>query len=50
MRTIDNENQTTRKQEAVIVDEHNDKVKRLLDGEIDEAEIAADPVLSSLAE
>ena len=32
------------------MDEHNDKVKRLLDGEIDEAEIAADPVLSSLAE
>ena len=29
---------------------HDDKVKRLLDGEIDEAEIAADPVLSSLAE
>ena len=29
---------------------HDDKVKRLLDGEIDEAEIAADPVLASLAE
>lgn len=28
----------------------DDKVKRLLDGEIDEAEIAADPVLASLAE
>ena len=32
------------------VSTHDDKVKRLLDGEIDEAEIAADPVLSSLAE
>jgi len=29
---------------------HDDKVKRLLDGEIDEAEIASDPVLASLAE
>ena len=29
---------------------HDDKVKRLLDGEIDEEEIASDPVLSSLAE
>ena len=29
---------------------HDDKVKRLLDGEIDEAEIAADPILASLAE
>ena len=29
---------------------HEDKVKRLLDGDIDEAEIAADPILSSLAE
>jgi len=29
---------------------HNDKVKRLLDGDIDEAEIAADPILASLAE
>ena len=29
---------------------NDDKVKRLLDGEIDEAEIAADPVLASLAE
>ena len=29
---------------------HDDKVKRLLDGEIAEAEIAADPVLASLAE
>ncbi len=29
---------------------YDDKVKRLLDGEIDEAEIAADPILSSLAE
>ena len=29
---------------------HDDKVKRLLDGEIDEAEIAADPVLARLAE
>lgn len=28
----------------------DDKVKRLLDGDIDEAEIASDPVLSSLAE
>tara|TARA_B100000287_G_scaffold134461_1_gene126397 strand:- start:1427 stop:1978 length:552 start_codon:yes stop_codon:yes gene_type:complete len=32
------------------VSTHDDKVKRLLDGEIDEAEIAADPVLASLAE
>jgi len=32
------------------MDAHDDKVKRLLDGEIDEAEIAADPVLASLAE
>ena len=32
------------------VSSHDDKVKRLLDGEIDEAEIAADPVLASLAE
>jgi hypothetical protein len=29
---------------------HDDKVKRLLDGDIDEAEIAADPILASLAE
>ena len=29
---------------------HDEKVKRLLDGEIDEAEIAADPMLASLAE
>ena len=29
---------------------HDEKVKRLLDGEIDEAEIAADPILASLAE
>ena len=29
---------------------HEDKVKRLLDGDIDEAEIAADPILASLAE
>ena len=29
---------------------HDEKVKRLLDGDIDEAEIAADPVLASLAE
>ena len=29
---------------------NDDKVKRLLDGEIDEAEIAADPILASLAE
>ena len=29
---------------------HDDKVKRLLDGDIDEAEIASDPILSSLAE
>ncbi len=28
----------------------DDKVKRLLDGDIDEAEIASDPMLSSLAE
>ena len=32
------------------MDAHDDKVKRLLDGVIDEAEIAADPVLASLAE
>ncbi|HIF46575.1 MAG TPA: hypothetical protein EYQ73_07300 [Candidatus Poseidoniales archaeon] len=30
--------------------DRNEMVKRLLDGDIDEAEIAADPVLSSLAE
>ncbi len=29
---------------------HDEKLQRLLDGEIDEAEIASDPVLSSLAE
>ena len=29
---------------------HDEKVKRLLDGDIDEAEIAADPILASLAE
>ncbi len=29
---------------------HDDKVKRLLDGDIDEAEIASDPILASLAE
>lgn len=29
---------------------HEDKIKRLLDGEIDESEIAADPILASLAE
>ena len=29
---------------------HEYKVKRLLDGDIDEAEIAADPILASLAE
>lgn len=29
---------------------HDEKVKRLLDGEIDEEEIASDPVLASLAE
>ena len=37
-------------QEAISISVHDDKVKRLLDGEIDEAEIAADPVLASLAE
>jgi hypothetical protein len=30
--------------------DHDDKLQRLLDGEIDEAEIASDPTLSSLAE
>ena len=29
---------------------HDDKVKRLLDGEIDQEEIASDPILASLAE
>lgn len=29
---------------------HEDKLKRLLDGDIDESEIAADPILASLAE
>ena len=32
------------------MDSYDEKVKRLLDGEIDESEIAADPVLASLAE
>ena len=34
----------------MIVTTHDSKVKRLLDGEIDEEEIASDPVLASLAE
>jgi len=37
-------------QEAVCISTHDDKVKRLLDGEIDEEEIASDPILASLAE
>ena len=41
--------QSQRNKEAVIVEEHNDKVKRLLDGEIDEAEIAADPKMIQFA-
>jgi len=49
-RTVDNEHLPTSTQEAVCVSVHDDKVKRLLDGDIDEAEIAADPVLASLAE
>ena len=49
-RTFHNERPVTLKQEAINVSVHDDKVKRLLDGEIDEAEIAADPVLASLAE
>jgi hypothetical protein len=49
-RTFHNERPFTSKQEAINVSVHDDKVKRLLDGEIDEAEIAADPVLASLAE
>ena len=49
-RTFHNERPVTLKQEAISVSVHDDKVKRLLDGEIDEAEIAADPVLASLAE
>jgi hypothetical protein len=34
----------------MIVTTHDSKVKRLLDGDIDEEEIASDPVLASLAE
>lgn len=49
-RTFHNERPVTSIQEAISVSVHDDKVKRLLDGEIDEAEIAADPVLASLAE
>tara|TARA_Y100001934_G_C12258081_1_gene728546 strand:+ start:307 stop:915 length:609 start_codon:yes stop_codon:yes gene_type:complete len=49
-RTLDNEHLPTSYREAISVSAHDDKVKRLLDGEIDEAEIAADPVLASLAE
>jgi len=49
-RTVHNEGLLTLTPEAVNVSTHDDKVKRLLDGEIDEAEIAADPVLASLAE
>ena len=49
-RTVDNEHLSTNTWEAIHVSTHDDKVKRLLDGEIDEAEIAADPVLASLAE
>jgi hypothetical protein len=36
--------------EAMRMTSHDEKVKRLLDGDIDEAEIAADPILASLAE
>ena len=49
-RTFHNERPVTLIQEAISISVHDDKVKRLLDGEIDEAEIAADPVLASLAE
>jgi len=34
----------------MVMPARDDKVKRLLDGDIDEAEIASDPMLSSLAE
>ena len=34
----------------MVVTSHDSKVKRLLDGDIDEEEIASDPVLASLAE
>ena len=49
-RTLDNENLPTPKQEAESMSTHDDKVKRLLDGEIDQEEIASDPILASLAE